>query len=136
MAVERKANVHAVFHDLEAIALDVDVNTERMRHGIVDHAAIGIRKAQVVFEEIDMPKDVRSDQQVGNLRVGIEQKGQPGIAVENNLINLGEPHGAVEMLVLIDLSIGPVARPGGQAIGGNFRHDVLWDHFKGDGEKV
>jgi hypothetical protein len=33
-----------------------------MRHGIVDHTAIGVRKAQIVFEEIDMPKDMRSDQ--------------------------------------------------------------------------
>ena len=29
-----------------------------MCHGIVDHAAIGVRKAQVVFEKIDMPKDM------------------------------------------------------------------------------
>ena len=61
MAVERKANVHEVFHNLEAVALDVCVNAQRMRHSIVDHAAIGIRKAQVVFEEIDMPKDMGSD---------------------------------------------------------------------------
>src|SRR5262249_5542758 len=104
--------------------------------GIVDHAAIGVRKAQVVFEEIDMPKDMGSDQKIGNLRVGIEEKGQSGIAVEDNLINLRESHGAVEMLVLIDLAVGPVACPGGQAIGGHFRHNVLRHHFKGDGEKV
>jgi hypothetical protein len=107
-----------------------------MRHGIVDHAAIGIRKAQVVFEEVDMPKDMGRDQQIRNLWVGIEEKSQPGITIEDNLINLGEPHGAIEMLVLIDFPVGPVARPGGQAIGGHFRHNVLRDHFKGDGEKV
>ena len=107
-----------------------------MRHGIVDHAAIGVRKAQIVFEEVDMSKDMGSDQQIGNIRVRIKQKGQPRVTVEDNLINLGEPHGAVEMLVLIDLAIGPVTRPGGQAIGGHFRHNVLRHHFKGDGEKV
>src|SRR5215471_6095470 len=105
MAVKCKTNVHDVFDDLEAVALDVGVNAQRMRHGIVDHAAIGVRKAQVVFEEIDMPKDMGGDQQIGNLRVGVEQKGQSGITVKDNLINLGESHGAVEMLVLIDLAI-------------------------------
>ena len=136
MAVERKANVHEVFDSLEAVALDVRVNAQGVCHGVVDHAAIGIGKAHVVFEEVDVPKDMGGDQQIGNLRIGIEEKGQAGVAVEDNLINLGEPHGAVEMLVLIDLAIGPVARPGGQAIGGHFRHDVLRHHFKGDGEKV
>ena len=83
-----------------------------------------------------MPKDMRRHQQIGNLRVGVEQKGQPGITVEHDLVDFRQPHGAVEVLTLIDFAIGPVARPRGQAIGGNFGHDILRHHFKGHRKKI
>ena len=81
------ADVHEVFHGLEAVALDVRVNTQRLRHGIVHHAAMGMRTAQIVYEAVDMPKDMGRDQQMGDLRVGVEQQGQPGITGEDGLLH-------------------------------------------------
>src|SRR5207248_2874832 len=97
VAVEGKANVHQVLDALQAVALDVVINAQRMRHGIIDHAAIGVGKAEIVLEKVDMPKDMRGHQQIGDLRVGVEQKGQSGVAVEHNLVDFRQPHGAVEV---------------------------------------
>src|SRR5215471_1916354 len=92
MAVERKAYVHQVLDGLQAVALDIAINAQRMRHGIVDHVAVSRGKQRIVFEKIDVPKDMRGHEQVGNFGVGIEQKGQAGVAIEDDLIDFREPH--------------------------------------------
>ena len=62
-------------------------DVHEVRHGIVHHAAMGVRTAQVVCEAVDMPKDMGRDQQMGDLRVGVEQQGQPGITGEDDLLH-------------------------------------------------
>src|SRR5207249_10271294 len=96
----------------------------------------GMSEAEVVLEKIDMPKDMCGDQEIGNLRVGVEEKGQTGVAVEDNLIDFRQPHGTVEMLVLIDLAIRPMARSRRETIGGHLGHNVLRHHFKGHRKKI
>src|SRR5215468_3644673 len=113
MAVERKADVHQVLDSLQAVALDIAINAESMRHGIVDHVAVGGSKQHIVFEKIDVPKDMRSHEQVGNFGIGIEQKGQTGVAIEDDLIDFREPHGAIEPLALVHLAVRPVPCPCG-----------------------
>ena len=105
MAVKGKANVHQVLDDVEPVALDIGVNAQGMCHRIVDHTAIGIGKVDVVFEKIDMRKNVRRHQQIRNLRVAVQQKGEARITVEHNLVDFRQPHGAIEVLVLIDLPV-------------------------------
>src|SRR5215831_17229442 len=100
VAIEGKANVHQVLDRLQPVALDVAVDAQRVRHGIVDHVAISRGKQLVVLEKIDVTKHVGGHEQVGNFRVGIQQKGQTGITVENNLVDFRQAHGAIEPLAL------------------------------------
>src|SRR5919202_729657 len=98
MAVEGKSDVHQVLDRLQAVALDIAVDAQRVRHGIIEHVAVGGGEQGVVLEKIDVTKHVGGHQQVGNFRVGIQQKGQAGVTVEDDLIDFRQAHGAIKPL--------------------------------------
>src|SRR2546421_10116430 len=130
MAIEGKANVHQVLDRLQPVALDVAVDTQRVGYSIVDHVAIGWGEQLVVLEKIDMTKHMGSHEQVGNFWVGIQQKGQARVTVEDDLIDFRQAHSPIEPLALVYLAVGPMPRPRWQTIGSNFGHNVLRHDFE------
>ncbi len=73
---------------------------------------------------------MRGNQHVGDVGVGVEQEGVAGVVVEDDLVDAAEAHLAVDLLVVVDLAIGPVLGARGQAIGGDLVHDVHRDDFE------
>ncbi len=87
VAVQGKADVHEMLDYLKSVAFDVIVDAGGVSHGVVNHVAVGIGKHDIVFEKIDVPDHVRGHHQVGDIGVGVKQKGHAGIVVEDDLID-------------------------------------------------
>jgi S-adenosylmethionine/arginine decarboxylase-like enzyme len=89
-----------------------------------------------MLEEIDVCIDVGHNEQIGDLWIGIEQKGVAWVIIQDNLIDLGESHLTVHTLPVIHFAVGPVPSPGREAIGGDFGHDILWHNLEDDIEEI
>jgi S-adenosylmethionine/arginine decarboxylase-like enzyme len=89
-----------------------------------------------MFEEVDVRIDMGHNEQIGDLRIGIEQKGIAWIIIQHNFIDFGESHLTVHTLPIIHFAVRPVPSSGGEAIGGDFEHDILWHDLEDDIEKI
>src|SRR5439155_14744731 len=81
-------------------------------------------------------KDVGSHEHVGYVGVGIQQKRVAGVIVEDDLVDAAEAHLAVDLLVVVDLAVGPVLGAGGQAVGGDLVHNVHGDDLEVGVEEI
>ena len=102
----------------------------------IHHIAVRGGEVEVMFEEVDVRIDVGHNEQIGDLGVGIEQKSIARVIIQHNLIDLGESHLTVHTLPVIHFAVGPVPSPGGEAIGGDFEHDILWHNLEDNIEKI
>ena len=115
---------------LQPMPVNVLVNPLCVIHRLVDHIAVRAVEVNIIAEEIAMREHVRRDQNVLDLRVGIEEKGIAGIVVENDFVDFRKPHLAMDFVMIVDFAVAPVLRARGQTVRGNLVHDIEWDYLK------
>ena len=57
----------------------------------LDHIAVRVGEAGIVFEKVAMCQHVRDDQFVLNERIAVQQKGIARIRIDDELVNFAEP---------------------------------------------
>ena len=98
VAIDGEANIHQALDAVEAIAIDVFINAQGMFDGRVHHIAVGVGEIDVMLKKIDVGVDVSDDEQIGDLRIRIEEKRIARVVVQHDLIDLRQSHLAMHAL--------------------------------------